>query len=273
MNEPPNTAVYRRVSTDQQDSGLETQESELDRYIGYKKGLVVTEETTILDNDTSGSIPIHERPGGARLFQLLKAGAASPALGPKIKHLVVAKVDRLGRNASDLLQVYEELDDLGVVLHIVNMNGDSFSTQGAYGRMMLQILAVIAEVERAMIRERIQGTANRKFAEHKFMGGAPKGYKGDPTPPYGYDFDPADNCRLVDNFAEQAVIRRMDLLRGDRDNGGPGLAFNAIAKVLNAEGIRTKKGCAWQSGNVAGTLQTKPTARLLAPQDLGDLAA
>ena len=89
-----NTAVYRRVSTDRQDSSLATQETRIDDYLRFK-GLDASGETTFYDEATSGSVPLRERPGGQRLFNTLRH---SPGV---IQHLVVAKLDRLGRSAAD----------------------------------------------------------------------------------------------------------------------------------------------------------------------------
>jgi DNA invertase Pin-like site-specific DNA recombinase len=73
-----------------------------------------------------------------------------------IKHLVVAKLDRLGRSAIDLLNTVKLLDSLKVILHIVDLGGDSLSTQGASGRLIFTVLAGMAEYERALIAGRIE---------------------------------------------------------------------------------------------------------------------
>jgi DNA invertase Pin-like site-specific DNA recombinase len=252
MNDPdsPLAAVYRRVSTDQQDASLETQEKRVNDYLAFK-GFTATDQTTFHDADTSGSVPILERPGGARLFATLRHC-------PEIKHLVVAKLDRLGRSARDLLDTVHQLEAMGVTLHIVDMGGDNLSTQGPAGKLMFVILAGMAEFERELIRGRIQDALDRRFDQRNLIG----------TAPYGYDLkqygvNPKNQkplyC-LVDNPKEQAVIRRMAHWRDDVK-----CSFGQIAFQLNAERIPTKTGKGkWQCGNVAGVLASKHTARLLA---------
>jgi DNA invertase Pin-like site-specific DNA recombinase len=241
MNETisPLAALYRRVSTNQQDASLETQEKRVGDYLNVR-GFVATDQTTFYDEDTSGSVAILERPGGAKLFATLRHC-------PQIKHLVVAKLDRLGRSARDLLDTVHQLDEMRVTLHIVDMGGDSLSSQGPAGKLMFVILAGMAEFERELIRGRIQDALDRRFDQRRLIG----------TLPYGYDSDCDGN--LVDNAAEQAVIRRMLHLRDNLRR-----SYKQIADQLNAEGISTKtdKG-KWQSGNVAGVLNSKHTVRLV----------
>lgn len=138
----PVAAIYRRVSTDHQDGSLEVQE-----YARYKS-LATSEDFTFSDPDTSGSVPLLERDGGRALLNRLKPG--------DIKHLIVAKLDRLGRNTRDFLTTIETLDSLGVTLHIADFGGDSMSTQGHWGKMILTILAAVAEGELGEIRDRVQ---------------------------------------------------------------------------------------------------------------------
>jgi DNA invertase Pin-like site-specific DNA recombinase len=82
------TAGYGRVSTDKQDQSIELQRAELCRYCELK-GL--PPPALFIDSDTSGSIPFADREAAGALLQDCLAG--------NYKHLVVAKIDRLGRDA------------------------------------------------------------------------------------------------------------------------------------------------------------------------------
>jgi site-specific DNA recombinase len=240
MSDSVLAAVYRRVSTDQQDASLETQETRVGGYLNFK-GLEVADWTTFYDADTSGSIPILERPGGARLFAALRNH-------PEVKHLVVAKLDRLGRSAFDLLATVRQLDRMRVTLHIVDMGGDNLSTQGPAGRLMFVILSGMAEFERELIRSRIQDALDRRFDQRRIIG----------TVPFGYDLQ---DGQLIDNPAEQETIRQMARWRTS------GCSYKQIADQLNADGVKTKTGKGqWQSGNVAGVLNSKHTQKLLSSE-------
>jgi DNA invertase Pin-like site-specific DNA recombinase len=162
-------AIYRRVSTDHQDGSLEVQEKRVTDYATYKH-LSINPGTTFSDPDTSGSVPILERDGGRALLNRLQRG--------DIKHLVIAKLDRLGRRSLDLMTTIERLEKLGVILHITDFGGDSMSTQGHWGKMILTILAAVAEGELGEIRDHVQKRMDHKFANHELTGNVPFGYEG-----------------------------------------------------------------------------------------------
>lgn len=65
--------------------------------------------------------------------------------------LIVARMDRLGRNTVQLLQLVEELNERGVHLVILDINVD---TRTATGKLFLTIMAGFSELERTMIKEK-----------------------------------------------------------------------------------------------------------------------
>ncbi|MGH9343838.1 MAG: recombinase family protein [Terriglobia bacterium] len=65
--------------------------------------------------------------------------------------LVVWKVDRLGRSLSHLVQVISELGERGVNFRSLS---DPIDTASPGGRLVLHIMAALAEFERSLIRER-----------------------------------------------------------------------------------------------------------------------
>jgi len=64
---------------------------------------------------------------------------------------VVFKLDRLARSTKKLIEVYEQLERLGVELISLN---DGLDTKTPTGRAMFKMIGVIAELEREMIIER-----------------------------------------------------------------------------------------------------------------------
>src|SRR5579859_2805250 len=164
----PSAVVYGRVSTEQQTTS--TQEARCKEYLQYKHLPLAAE---YYDDDVSGSVAIWERPQGKQLRARLKDGI--------IKHLVVAKLDRLGRKATDLLKTIELLDSMGVILHIVDLGGDSLSTQGAASRLMFTVLAGMAEYERELIRDRITRQLAVKRDKGELCGTEPYGWRAAPT--------------------------------------------------------------------------------------------
>jgi DNA invertase Pin-like site-specific DNA recombinase len=87
--------------------------------------------------------------------------------------LCVSKPDRLARSTSNLLAIVERLEKKGAGLRILSMGGSEIDTKTATGKMMLTMLAAVAEFERALMLERqIEGIAKAK-AEKKYKGRAP----------------------------------------------------------------------------------------------------
>jgi DNA invertase Pin-like site-specific DNA recombinase len=65
--------------------------------------------------------------------------------------IMVKKLDRLGRDTADMVKLVKEFNDAGVVVKFMD---DGISTEGAMGKMVVTILAAVAEAERARILER-----------------------------------------------------------------------------------------------------------------------
>ncbi|XPV75964.1 MAG: recombinase family protein [Desulfovibrio sp.] len=81
--------------------------------------------------------------------------------------LVVWKLDRLARNTLDLLQIKNEIAERGAGLVVLDMDID---TSTASGECFLQMLAVFAEFETNLRRERqLAGIAKAK-AEGRYKG-------------------------------------------------------------------------------------------------------
>jgi DNA invertase Pin-like site-specific DNA recombinase len=65
--------------------------------------------------------------------------------------VVVWSLDRLGRSALDILQAVEAFERRGVRLYIVK---DGLETSGTVGRLIITVLAGVAQLERDLISER-----------------------------------------------------------------------------------------------------------------------
>jgi DNA invertase Pin-like site-specific DNA recombinase len=68
--------------------------------------------------------------------------------------LVVWKLDRLGRDLRDLVNIVHELTDRGVGFRVLTGQGAAVDTTTAAGKMIFGIFAALAEYERELIRER-----------------------------------------------------------------------------------------------------------------------
>jgi DNA invertase Pin-like site-specific DNA recombinase len=68
--------------------------------------------------------------------------------------IVVTKLDRFARSTKDALSTIELLNEKGVFLIVLNMGGQTVDTSTAIGKLMVTVLAGIAEFEADMIKER-----------------------------------------------------------------------------------------------------------------------
>jgi serine recombinase len=120
---------YARVSTD--DQRLELQTDAL-----VKAGV---ERARIYTDKASGATV--DRPGFIAAFKALREGDT----------LVIWKLDRLGRNLSQLLQTAERLEAKGARLLVVT---EAIDTSTPMGRFMFNVMGSFAQLEREMIQER-----------------------------------------------------------------------------------------------------------------------
>ncbi|MET3721986.1 DNA invertase Pin-like site-specific DNA recombinase [Arthrobacter sp. UYEF21] len=91
---------------------------------------------------TSGSKTAIERPGMKKLLAYVEPGDT----------VVVWRVDRLGRSLIDVLNTVNLLRERGVHLRSIS---DGIDPATSTGRMMLNMLATLAEYERELIVERV----------------------------------------------------------------------------------------------------------------------
>ena len=65
--------------------------------------------------------------------------------------LVVCKLDRLGRNTRDVLNLVHEIDQKGASLQVLE---PAIDTAGAMGKMVLTVLGMVSEMELSFIKQR-----------------------------------------------------------------------------------------------------------------------
>jgi DNA invertase Pin-like site-specific DNA recombinase len=84
--------------------------------------------------------------------------------------IVVTKLDRFARSTRDLLNMLHDLEQCGVGFRSL---GDTIDTTTPAGRLMLQMLAAIAQFERDMIAERCRAGLARAKSEGRQLGRKP----------------------------------------------------------------------------------------------------
>jgi len=80
--------------------------------------------------------------------------------------ILVKKLDRLGRDTADMIQLIKEFDDMGIAIRFLD---DGISTEGTMGKMVVTILSAVAQAERQRIFERTnEGRMEAKAKGVKF---------------------------------------------------------------------------------------------------------
>lgn len=96
---------------------------------------------------------------GSRIFTDIKSGKDMDRDGLSLLRIkveekdviLVKKLDRLGRDTADMINLIKEFDNIGVALRFLD---DGISTEGTMGKMVVTILSAVAQSERQRILER-----------------------------------------------------------------------------------------------------------------------
>lgn len=86
----------------------------------------------------------------------------------KGESLVVSKLDRLGRDAIDVLQTVRQLGERGIKVIVLQLGVTDLTSPA--GKLLLSMLAAVAEMERDLLVERTQAGLQRAKAEGKSLG-------------------------------------------------------------------------------------------------------
>lgn len=221
---------YCRVSSQEQIEGtsLRSQDDAIRAYASMREVDLVD---VLVDAGISGGAPLSSRPEGGRLVSMVESGA--------VEAVIVTKLDRGFRSASDCLNCVESWERRAVGLHILNLGGTTVDTSSPAGKFFITVMAGAAELERNLIRERCnEGRRARKQAGQRVG-----------EIPFGYELD-ADGRTLRENPDEQEAL---SLIHTMRDAGH---SLREIAAELNRRGFQTKKSRGqWTHGQVQSILR------------------
>lgn len=219
-------AIYIRVSTARQDQEGYSIPLQKERLIAYckAKGWVVA--GVFIDPGHSGSSL--DRPGISELMAGVEAG--------RFDVVLVYKLDRLSRSQKDTLYLIEDVF-MASGVDFVSMQ-ESFDTSTIYGRAMVGILSVFAQMERETITERtLMGRAGRA-EEGLWHGGG--------TDPIGYSYIEG---KLVVDPEEAHQVREVYNLYAS------GYSVSEISRRM--DGCKTKHGN-WSHTSTVGNVLDNP---------------
>lgn len=110
------------------------------------------------EDGVSGSTKAQQRPAFSEMLR--HAGDADT--------IIVTMVDRLGRSASDILNVVEELKARNIRLRVLQFDGMDITS--SMGKMVLTCMAAMAELERNILIERTNAGLARTRASGTKLG-------------------------------------------------------------------------------------------------------
>lgn len=197
--DPRSALAYIRVSTEEQVvSGLGLG-AQRDAIAAKADALGLEVIEWFADEGIGGAVAPLDRPGLRSALDALASGAA--------EHLVVAKLDRLGRNAARVLDLdaLAAVEGWGIVMCDLDID-----TSTAAGRFMLGSMANAAEFERNLISERTRAALAVKKAQGVRLGRPP----------------------VLDREVVERIVRERLA----------GIGYETIARQLNHDEVPTARG-------------------------------
>ena len=244
-------ALYIRVSTEQQVVRGESIETQKSRLLQYAKDKDLNPK---IYEDPGYSACDTNRPAFRRLIADIKAG--------KVASVTITKLDRMSRNLQDAIDlIYNIFEEQNVSLHALDQQLDTASPTG---RLMINLLATVAQWEREMTSERVSIDMRHRAQKGKWCGG---------PVPYGY----ASYSSLVRQFQENGLSKEDAFKKASAICQEEGMLYphpenavtvkkmfdryletksqRAVTHWLNNEGYKTPRGTTWASSSVSRILR------------------
>ncbi|WP_234879669.1 recombinase family protein [Bacillus altitudinis] len=223
MNQVKNVAIYCRVSTEEQSTegySISAQLHTLRQYADMYNMTVVEE---YVDEGISGK-NIKGRPAMQRLVSDVPKG--------KFQAVLVWKISRLSRNMLDTLVLLDQFEKNSIKFISYSEN---FDTGSPIGRLVVQLMASIAEMERNTLSENVKLGMTQRAREGLWNGGIILGYD-------------SIKKELLINEEEAKIVQLIFTLYAE------GKGLKAIANHINKSGYLTKRGKHFSINGIATIL-------------------
>ena len=221
---------YCRASTADQcnenRSSLQTQQDIIEGY-ARTRGVDKYGVQLFTDAGVSGATKLSFRPAGGDLLAAMSKGDT----------VIASKLDRMFRSASDAIDMFEVFKEKGVDLVLYDISHEPVSA--GVGKLIMTILAAVADMERIRIRERTADGRRAKKAKGGAIGKAPFGYR---------KVGEGHNSMLEENPREQMAAGLM------REWYQRKMSCAAISKELAAQGFLSRAGTPYDRMVVRGII-------------------
>lgn len=219
---PIRAVGYVRGSTDDQINTLDAQRDQIKAYCAFK--CVELAETFIDQGESAVAVDFIERPVAARMLSRLSELRANA--------IIITKLDRGFRGATDVLLTIDLLSKRGVGLHLLDIGLDPTTP---VGEMIATVMAAIARFECRRRSERQKEAFATMKKQRQRCGAVPYGWVPVDAGRLSKTGRAAEN--LVPEPFEQLILAR--ILSGDLSKTA-GITCNEAARRLNAAGLKTK---------------------------------
>ncbi len=217
-------ALYVRVSTTEQYENGYSIEEQIDRLKSFCAAYGWSDTEIYTDAGFSGATTL--RPALKRLLFAVQTH--------KVDKVIVYKLDRLSRSQKDTLMLIEDVF-LANGCDFISVS-ENFDTSTAFGKAMIGILAVFAQLEREQIKERMAMGREGRAKQGLFHGSS--------QVPIGYDY--IDGHLIVNDFEAMQIRKAFKMYCA-------GKSPYKIADELNAQGLTHKYG-PWKQMTVSDCL-------------------
>ncbi|WFR64167.1 recombinase family protein [Paenibacillus amylolyticus] len=216
---------YLRVSTDEQAEKGHSLNEQQERMSAYCRAMGWDDPIFFIEDGYSAKNL--NRPKLTEMLQAVKEGS-EPGI------ILTTKLDRLSRKLVDILNLNEYFNKQG--FNYVSAT-EGFDTSTPAGRLVLQMLGMVAEFERERISERVRDNMTSLVRNTK---------KVVSRPCFGYD---VIDKEMVVNLEESLIIKEMAAWMIE------GKGAREVAKRLNARGVKTKDGNEWHEKVIRNLMQ------------------
>ncbi len=228
------TVGYIRGSTEEQELTLQGQIDQIRNYIGFQRNMDGSHKHELAEDlgyynsrgDEEEVIPGFYVDAGFSAGKVEGRTAYSNLLEDillgNIDYLVVTKIDRLHRDVFNLLGFVKEVTDT-IDLIFMDIQVDT-STPG--GKLVLTMLAAVAEMERGLIADRTKAGLEVVKSQGRHVG----------RPPYGFVMDEENKGVLL------PVDEQIDVVRNILDMRNYHATVKEIIDALYAEGVPSPSG-------------------------------